>query len=101
MKRYSKKIAIILTLVMILTSFGFTGAFAVDENGAGETGDQAVQVTEPEEEVAALETVIKQCEQWADVSPDEYEYYDNSDSEPKVYNMEPAYRMAADSEVKE
>jgi hypothetical protein len=53
MKRYSKKIAIILTLVMILTSFGFTGAFAVDENGAGETGDQAVQVTEPEEEVAA------------------------------------------------
>lgn len=53
----------------------------------------------PEEEVAALETVIKQCEQWADVSPDEYEYYDNGDSEPKVYNMEPTYHMAADPRV--
>ncbi len=50
----------------------------------------------PEEEVAALETVIKQCEQWADVSPDEYEYYDNGDGEPKVYSMEPQYRMAAE-----
>ncbi len=50
----------------------------------------------PEEEVAALETVIKQCEQWADVSPDEYEYYDNGDSEPKVYSMEPQYHMAAE-----
>ena len=53
----------------------------------------------PEEEVAALETVIKQCEQWADVSPDEYEYYDNGDGEPKVYSMEPQYHMAAEPDM--
>lgn len=52
----------------------------------------------PEEEVAALETVIKQCEQWADISPDEYEYYDNGEGEPKVYSMEPTYHMAAEPE---
>lgn len=53
----------------------------------------------PEEEVAALETVIKQCEQWADVSPDEYEYYDNGEGEPKVYSMEPQYHMAAEPDL--
>ena len=31
----------------------------------------------PEEEQSALETVIKQCEQWADVNPDEYDDYEN------------------------
>ena len=34
MNKHAKKLSIILTLVMILTSFGFTGAFAVDEDGA-------------------------------------------------------------------
>ena len=51
----------------------------------------------PEEEQSALETVIKQCEQWADVNPDEYEIYDNGgDGELKVYSMEPQYHMAAE-----
>ena len=54
----------------------------------------------PEEEQSALETVIKQCEQWADVNPDEYEIYDNGgDSEAKVYNMEPQYHMAAEPDM--
>ena len=34
----------------------------------------------PEEEQNALETVIRQCEQWADVEPDEY-------SEPTTYSL--------------
>ena len=54
----------------------------------------------PEEEQSALETVIKQCEQWADVNPDEYEIYDNGvDGEAKVYNMEPVYHMAAETDM--
>ena len=50
----------------------------------------------PEEEQSALETVIHQCEQWADVNPDEYDDYENSGAEVKEYNMEPTYRMAAE-----
>lgn len=54
----------------------------------------------PEEEQSALETVIKQCEQWADVNPDEYEIYDNGgDGELKVYEMEPQYHMAAEPDL--
>lgn len=54
----------------------------------------------PEEEQSALETVIKQCEQWADVNPDEYEIYDNGgDGEAKVYSMEPQYHMAAEPDI--
>ena len=54
----------------------------------------------PEEEQSALETVIKQCEQWADVNPDEYEIYDNGgDGELKVYEMEPQYHMAAEPDM--
>lgn len=50
----------------------------------------------PEEEQSALETVIHQCEQWADVNPDEYDDYVNSGAEVKEYNMEPVYHMAAE-----
>ena len=50
----------------------------------------------PEEEQSALETVIHQCEQWADVNPDEYDDYENSGAEVKEYNMEPVFRMAAE-----
>ena len=50
----------------------------------------------PEEEQSALETVIHQCEQWADVNPDEYDDYENSAVEVKEYNMEPVYHMAAE-----
>ena len=32
MKNYKRRLSIILTLVLIITSFGFTGAFAIDEN---------------------------------------------------------------------
>lgn len=54
----------------------------------------------PEEEQSALETVIKQCEQWADVNPEEYEIYDNGgDGELKVYEMEPQYHMAAEPDM--
>ena len=49
----------------------------------------------PEEEQSALETVIKQCEQWADVNPDEYNDYENG-GEVKEYIMEPVYHMAAE-----
>ena len=54
----------------------------------------------PEEEQSALETVIKQCEQWADVNPDEYDDYENG-GEVKEYNMEPVYHMAAEPGTKE
>lgn len=54
----------------------------------------------PEEEQSALETVIHQCEQWADVNPDEYDDYENG-GEVKKYNMEPVYHMAAEPENKE
>ncbi|MBO7589923.1 MAG: type I restriction endonuclease subunit R [Bacteroidaceae bacterium] len=49
----------------------------------------------PEEEQSALETVIHQCEQWADVNPDEYNDYENG-GEVKEYIMEPVYHMAAE-----
>ncbi len=52
----------------------------------------------PEEEQSALETVIHQCEQWADVNPDEYNDYENGGAEVKEYNMEPVYHMAAEPE---
>ena len=54
----------------------------------------------PEEEQSALETVIKQCEQWADVNPEEYDDYENG-GEVKEYNMEPVYHMAAEPGTKE
>ena len=54
----------------------------------------------PEEEQSALETVIHQCEQWADVNPDEYDDYENG-GEVKEYNMEPVYHMAAEPGTKE
>ncbi len=50
----------------------------------------------PEEEQSALETVIHQCEQWADVNPDEYDDYVNGGAEVKEYNMEPVYHLAAE-----
>ena len=50
----------------------------------------------PEEEQSALETVIHQCEQWADVNPDEYDDYLNGGAEVKEYNMEPVYHLAAE-----
>lgn len=52
----------------------------------------------PEEEQSALETVIHQCEQWADVNPDEYDDYENGGAEVKEYNLEPVYHMAAEPE---
>lgn len=55
----------------------------------------------PEEEQSALETVIHQCEQWADVNPDEYNDYENGGAEVKEYNMEPVYHMAAEPVTKE
>ena len=54
----------------------------------------------PEEEQSALETVIHQCEQWADVNPDEYNDYENG-GEVKEYIMEPVYHMAAEPGTKE
>ena len=54
----------------------------------------------PEEEQSALETVIHQCEQWADVNPNEYDDYENG-VEVKEYNMEPVYHMAAEPGTKE
>ena len=57
----------------------------------------------PEEEQSALETVIHQCEQWADVDVDEYEYgYGTSKYvdgyEPKTYELYPEYHMVAEPE---
>ena len=51
----------------------------------------------PEEEQSALETVIHQCEQWADVDSSEYEDYSYGTSqyvdgyEPKTYEFQPKY----------
>ncbi|MBR4426386.1 MAG: DUF3387 domain-containing protein, partial [Spirochaetales bacterium] len=39
----------------------------------------------PEEEQSALETVIRQCEQWADVESSEYEDYIEAAPAPKAY----------------
>ncbi|MBQ3371227.1 MAG: L,D-transpeptidase [Mogibacterium sp.] len=55
MNKHAKKLSIILTLVMILTSFGFTGAFAVDEDGAEPAAVDQVEATEPAEEDAVVE----------------------------------------------
>ncbi len=54
----------------------------------------------PEEEQSALETVIHQCEQWADVNPDEYDDYLNGDG-LKVYEMTPVYHNAAEPGIRE
>ena len=51
----------------------------------------------PEEEQSALETVIHQCEQWADVESSEYDDYSNSTSQyvdgynPKTIVLQPKY----------
>ena len=55
----------------------------------------------PEEEKSALETVIHQCEQWADVDSSEYDYgYDTAihvdGYNAKSYEFYPLYHMAAD-----
>ena len=49
MKRYAKKLAIVLSLVMILTSFGFTGAFANgdEEPVTDQIGTEADAATAP------------------------------------------------------
>ena len=57
----------------------------------------------PEEEKSALETVIHQCEQWADVDVNEYDYgYDTADHVEgyahNVYELNPEYHMAAEPE---
>ena len=57
----------------------------------------------PEEEQSALETVIHQCEQWADVDTSEYEDYHTSQYvdgySPKVYEFSPmSYGMVAEPE---
>ncbi len=57
----------------------------------------------PEEEQSALETVIHQCEQWADIDVNEYDYgYDTAGHvegyAPKVYELNPEYHMAAEPE---
>ena len=54
----------------------------------------------PEEEQSALETVIHQCEQWADVNPDEYDDYLNGDG-LKVYELTPVYHNAAEPGIRE
>ncbi|MBO7416418.1 MAG: type I restriction endonuclease subunit R [Bacteroidaceae bacterium] len=54
----------------------------------------------PEEEQSALETVIHQCEQWADVNPDEYDDYLYGDG-LKVYEMTPVYHNAAEPGIRE
>ena len=54
----------------------------------------------PEEEQSALETVIHQCEQWADVDTSEYEDYHTSQYvdgySPKTYDLYPEYHMVAE-----
>lgn len=45
MKKYKRRLSIILTLVMIFTSIGFTGAFA-NEDEATDAADQNVQAVE-------------------------------------------------------
>lgn len=59
----------------------------------------------PEEEQSALETVIHQCEQWADVDSSEYEDYNYGTAryvdgyKPKTYDFQPKYySMVAEPE---
>ena len=59
----------------------------------------------PEEEQSALETVIHQCEQWADVDSSEYEDYNYGTAQyvdgykPKTYEFQPKYySMVAEPE---
>ncbi len=57
----------------------------------------------PEEEQSALETVIHQCEQWADVDTSEYDYGYGSAAyvygyQPKTYEFQPEYHMVAEPE---
>lgn len=56
----------------------------------------------PEEEQSALETVIHQCEQWADVDTSEYEDYHTSQYvdgySSKTYDFYPEYHMVAEPE---
>ena len=57
----------------------------------------------PEEEKSALETVIRQCEQWADVDSSEYDYGYGASAHvdgyiTKAYEMCPEYRMVAEPE---
>lgn len=46
MKKYRRRLSVILTFVLILTSIGFTGAFANENNAADGAADQNVQAEE-------------------------------------------------------
>ena len=56
----------------------------------------------PEEEQSALETVIHQCEQWADVDAEEYDDYKTQQPQlvdgyiPPVFSVASSYAMAAE-----
>ncbi len=57
----------------------------------------------PEDTPAALETVIRQCEQWADVDSNEYDYGYGTATyvdgyQPKTYEFNPEYHMVAEPE---
>ena len=57
----------------------------------------------PEDTPAALETVIRQCEQWADVDSNEYDYGYGTAAyvegyQPKTYELNPEYHMVAEPE---
>ena len=56
----------------------------------------------PEEEQSALETVIRQCEQWADVDSSEYDDYRQTDTGRVLRNYDfgkETFRMVAEPEA--
>ena len=64
MKRYAKKLAIVLSLVMILTSFGFTGAFANgnEEPVTDQIGTEAESATAPADNAPAADPAESEAE---------------------------------------
>ena len=75
MKRYARKLSIVLTLVMILTSFGFTGVFADVNDGVNETpiinDEQAEPAAEEPEAAPEEDAVVEKTAPAEDAAVDE------------------------------
>ena len=91
MKKHARKISIILTLVMILTSISFTGAFAGNEDGAENVAapDQ-IEAAEPTTEPTAEEPKAEEP------AAEEPKVEDPAAEEPKTEEPAPEATAAGD-----
>ena len=59
MKNYKRRLSIILTLVLIITSLGFTGVFAGSGEVAEVTGDELQAIEQNDSNAGNLENPVR------------------------------------------